>query len=216
MRSRWLTVRDGLRERDGSRAVTIYDGYMVLDPPTGQWFVAFDGQRWWFDSGSIAFDFAYTGGFVGPPEWEHWHQPEDVREWWRERFGVDVPVGEADYERARELRKAIAEAVVAVSHDQRIPDRAVTVIDECAACPDVSPQLRREPTATSDRLLATIARAAVAALSETERIRVCGADDCAVMYLDTSRSGNRAWCSMRRCGNRHKVRALRARHAASE
>ncbi|MFT4235774.1 MAG: hypothetical protein QM607_12355 [Microbacterium sp.] len=77
---------------------------MIFDPPTGQWFVAQDGQRWWFDSGSIAFDFAYTGGFSGPPEWEYWHRPEDVARWWRERFGVAVPVSGADYERARELR----------------------------------------------------------------------------------------------------------------
>ncbi|MFT4156323.1 MAG: CGNR zinc finger domain-containing protein [Microbacterium sp.] len=130
---------------------------MIFDPPIGQWFVAQDGQRWWFDSGSIAFDFAYTGGFPGPPEWEYWHGPEDVARWWRERFGAAAPVSGADYERARELRQMIALAV--------------------------------------DRLLATIARAAVTALAQPGRIRVCGADDCAVMYLDTSRSGNRAWCS---------------------
>jgi hypothetical protein len=32
-----------------------------------------------------------------------------------------------------------------------------------------------------------------------------------VLYLDTTRSGTRRWCSMRRCGNRAKVRAHRAR-----
>jgi predicted RNA-binding Zn ribbon-like protein len=184
---------------------------MTADPPTGQWLVASDGQRWWFDSGSIAFDFAYTGGFPGPPEWEHWHEPRDVAAWWRERFGVQVPVSAADCGRARELRGAIAQAVVAVSHDRPIPAEAAALIDEWAARPDVPPQLGGEPPVTSDRLLATIARAAVAALGQPERVRVCGADDCAVMYLDTSRSGNRAWCSMQRCGNRHKVRALRAR-----
>lgn len=188
---------------------------MNLDPPTGQWFVAQDGQRWWFDSGSIAFDFAYTGGFPGPPEWEYWHGPEDVARWWRERFGTDVPVGAADYEQARELRQRIAQAVIAVSHGQHIPEQAATVIDEWAARPDVPPQLHARPSVTSDRLLATIARAAVAALRRPERVRVCGAEDCAVMYVDTSRSGSRAWCSMKRCGNRHKVRALRARRAAS-
>ena len=51
---------------------------MFAEPPTGQWFDAADGQRWWFDSGSIAFDFAYTGGFGGPPEWERWHGPAEV------------------------------------------------------------------------------------------------------------------------------------------
>ncbi|GGT12677.1 hypothetical protein GCM10010176_066800 [Nonomuraea spiralis] len=37
-----------------------------------------------------------------------------------------------------------------------------------------------------------------------------GADDLAV---DTSRPGARRWCAMERCGNRHKLRALRARQA---
>lgn len=188
---------------------------MRFDPPTGQWFIAHDGQRWWFDSGSIAFDFAYTGGFPGPPEWEFWHGPEDAASWWRERFGVDVPVSRADYARARELRKRIAQSVIAVSHGQQIPAEASSSIDAWAARPDVPPQLMAEPPVTVERLLATIGRAAVTALSQTDRVRVCGASDCAVMYLDTSRSGNRAWCSMQRCGNRHKVRALRARRATS-
>lgn len=194
----------------------MYHGYMILDPSTGQWFVAGDGQRWWFDSGSIAFDFAYTGGFSGPSEWEYWHGPQDVAAWWRERFGVEISVSEADYERSRELRQMIAQAILAVSHGEDIPARVGATIDNWAACPDVAPQLRAEPSVSSDRLLATIARAAVVALRQAERVRVCGADDCAVMYLDTSRSGSRAWCSMQRCGNRHKVRKLRARRAASD
>ena len=188
---------------------------MILVPRTGQWFVAHDGQRWWFDSGSIAFDFAYTGGFPSPSAGERWHEPGDLAEWWRERFGFDAPVSAADYARARELRQAIAEAVMAVAHDQPIPAECATVIDEWAARPDVPPQLSAEPPVTSDRLLAAIARAAVEALRRADRVRVCGAGDCAVVYLDASRSGNRSWCSMQRCGNRHKARARRARRAAS-
>ncbi len=184
---------------------------MILDPSSGQWFIAHDGQRWWFDSGSVAFDFAYTGGFPGPADWEHWHKPEDLATWWRERFEADVPVSASNYGRARELRHAIAESVFAVSQNHRVPEEAVSLINEWAARPDVPPQLCKEPPVTSDRLLATIARAAVSALRQSERVRVCRAGDCAVMYLDTSRSGNRAWCSMQRCGNRHKIRALRAR-----
>ena len=30
--------------------------------PVGQWFTSAEGTRWWFDSGSFALDFAYTGG----------------------------------------------------------------------------------------------------------------------------------------------------------
>ncbi|MBW8872916.1 MAG: CGNR zinc finger domain-containing protein, partial [Leifsonia sp.] len=45
------------------------------------------------------------------------------------------------------------------------------------------------------------------------RIRECSAEDCRLVYLDTSRSGTRRWCSMHRCGNRAKVREHRARAA---
>ena len=110
--------------------------------PTGQWFDAADGQRWWFDSGSIAFDFAYTGGFGGPPEWERWHGPADVARWWRERFGVEVPVDDRAYRRARKLREAIAGAVVAAAHDQPIPAGDAATIDRYAAMPDLAAPAR--------------------------------------------------------------------------
>jgi predicted RNA-binding Zn ribbon-like protein len=183
-------------------------------PPAGQWFDAADGQRWWFDSGSIAFDFAYTGGFDGPPEWETWREPGDVAAWWRDRFGVDVTVDDTAYTTSRELRRAIADAVVACAADRAIPTATVATIDLFAAGPDLAPQLGDPIPATADRLLATIARDAVASLAQPERVRTCTAGDCGLMYLDTSRSQNRAWCSMKRCGNRHKVRQHRARRAA--
>ena len=47
-----------------------------------------------------------------------------------------------------------------------------------------------------------------------ERVRECAADDCAIVFYDESRSNNRRWCSMQRCGNRAKVRAHRARTSA--
>lgn len=186
----------------------------IVSAPTGQWFVAADGQRWWFDSGSIAFDFAYTGGFDGPAEWETWHGAGDVAAWWRERFDVETNVDDRAYRQNRELRRAIALAVVACAADRPIPADTIATIDRFATSPDLAPQLGEPVPATIDRLLATIARDAVISLSQPERIRTCAAGDCGLMYLDTSRSSNRTWCSMKRCGNRHKVRQHRSRRAA--
>ncbi|MDT0330919.1 CGNR zinc finger domain-containing protein [Nocardiopsis lambiniae] len=188
---------------------------MMSTPTTGQWLDAPDGRRWWFDSGALAFDFAYTGGFEGPPEWEHWHGPADVERWWRERFEAAVPVDGTAYRDARELRDAIARAVMAVARDLPLPDEAAAVIDRYAAMPDLPPQLGARVEPTSDRLLAVIGRDAVTSLGRPDRVRICAADDCALMYLDTSRAGSRTWCSMRRCGNRHKIRRLRERRAAA-
>ena len=44
---------------------------------------------------------------------------------------------------------------------------------------------------------------------ERKRIRKCGAPDCDVYYLDTSKGQRRQWCSMKGCGNREKQRRWR-------
>jgi predicted RNA-binding Zn ribbon-like protein len=44
---------------------------------------------------------------------------------------------------------------------------------------------------------------------ERKRIRKCGASDCDVYYLDTSKGHRRQWCSMKNCGNREKQRRWR-------
>jgi predicted RNA-binding Zn ribbon-like protein len=45
---------------------------------------------------------------------------------------------------------------------------------------------------------------------DRKRIRKCGASDCDVYYLDTSKSRRRQWCSMKGCGNREKQRRWRS------
>ncbi|MGH7315724.1 MAG: CGNR zinc finger domain-containing protein [Candidatus Rokuibacteriota bacterium] len=42
------------------------------------------------------------------------------------------------------------------------------------------------------------------------RIRKCGASDCDVYYVDTSKGHRRQWCSMKNCGNREKQRRWRS------
>jgi predicted RNA-binding Zn ribbon-like protein len=68
---------------------------------------------------------------------------------------------------------------------------------------------------TAPAALATLARDAVDLFGGplAGRIRVCSADDCGLLFVDTSRPGQRRWCSMERCGNRAKVREHRARQS---
>ena len=50
---------------------------------------------------------------------------------------------------------------------------------------------------------------------KTARVRACGDKRCAWLFLDTSRSRPRRWCSMDTCGNRAKARRhYRRRRAA--
>ncbi len=68
-----------------------------------------------------------------------------------------------------------------------------------------------------DWLLAAIARSAAEIIAETatQRLRVCSNPSCGLLFYDTSRTGRRRWCSMSRCGNRHKVAAFSKRHSVS-
>lgn len=45
---------------------------------------------------------------------------------------------------------------------------------------------------------------------DRSRIRKCGAIDCEVYFIDTSKAHRRRWCSMKNCGNREKQRRWRS------
>jgi predicted RNA-binding Zn ribbon-like protein len=44
-----------------------------------------------------------------------------------------------------------------------------------------------------------------------QRLKICPAEDCQWAFYDESRNRSAVWCSMRVCGNRHKVREYRER-----
>ncbi len=195
---------------------------------TGQWLTldedAAEGGRWWYDTGSPALDFAYVGGF------EHGHGSADGPEalttpaaldaWLIERFpGLDAAATERELADARALQVAIARILTAVGSrdDAAAPD--VDIVNLFAATPDIPPTLpggSRQAGRSRARIgqaLSTLARDATEVLSPAnrERIRPCDAADCDLIFFDESRSNNRRWCSMLRCGNRAKVRAHRSR-----
>jgi len=68
-----------------------------------------------------------------------------------------------------------------------------------------------------DWLLAAIARSAAEIIAEgpSARFRVCSNPSCGLFFYDTSRTRRRRWCSMSRCGNRHKVAVFSRRHSTS-
>jgi predicted RNA-binding Zn ribbon-like protein len=47
-------------------------------------------------------------------------------------------------------------------------------------------------------------------MADHSRIRKCGASDCEVYFIDTSKAHRRQWCSMQNCGNREKQRRWRS------
>jgi predicted RNA-binding Zn ribbon-like protein len=185
---------------------------------TGQWFVDSVGTRWFFDSGALCLDFGYTGDHgYGVPSWERLHGPNDLTAWLTERFGtLSSPVTPREFAEALRLRSAVTAVARSLADIQRPGPQAVDVINEFADGEDIAPALaggrrRRRPVRVS-QALCTIARDAVAVFgSGSERIRHCGGVNCELIFLDSSRPNARRWCSMKRCGNRTKVRIHRNR-----
>lgn len=99
-----------------------------------------------------------------------------------------------------------------------MPTAHVAVLNAAAAVPPLVPQLSPSGSmgyaaATVPAALSTLARDAIDLFSGplAARIRVCAAADCGLLLVDTSRPGQRRWCSMQRCGNLAKVRGHRQR-----
>ncbi|WP_261575594.1 CGNR zinc finger domain-containing protein [Frankia gtarii] len=183
---------------------------------TGQWFTDRAGTRWFFDSGALCLDFAYTGdlGYANPA-WERLHSPDDLADWLTQRFGpLAGPVDAAVLAAALNLRAAIVAVTRALAVDAAPDPAAVDVLNAFAAGADLAPHLGGgilvPPAPSAPRALATVARDAVRTFAAgSARIRTCAADDCALIFHDDSRASSRRWCSMRRCGNRAKVRTHR-------
>lgn len=195
----------------------------ILPRGTGQWMEDAEGPRWWFDSGSLALDFAYSGGLDRPEESQPVADAAALNDWLVERFPDVAPTaGEREFRDATGLRSAIGRLARQASRGETLAPDDVDVVNLFAATPDIPPVLPgggRQAGRTNARphqALGTIARDAVRLFGPEAdgRIRECSADDCDLVYLDTSRSANRRWCSMQRCGNRAKVRAHRARAGA--
>jgi predicted RNA-binding Zn ribbon-like protein len=146
-------------------------------------------------------------------------QPEDLRRWLVAAGRVDTapPVGSADLETARALRESIYVLALAAIGGKKFPAGARRILNRIAAGTTAVPQLTPGggvSTAGSARAaLAGIARDAVGLFGSAavRRIRQCEAETCARLFLDTSRSGERRWCSMAGCGNKAKVAQFRRR-----
>jgi predicted RNA-binding Zn ribbon-like protein len=194
-----------------------------------------DGSSFRFDPGALCLELLPTGG-PGPLSYfEVLHEPADLVRWAEESrlpgglgpgdgsgSGPAIVVSAAEVADARVLRDALWR--LAGGHVDGVPPAPddLAVLNDAAAHPPLAARLTvggdREwaPGGTGTGLLSTVARDAVDLLTGAyaHRIRACGAHGCRLLFVDTSRPGRRRWCSMERCGNRHKVRAHRARLTA--
>ncbi|PBC77701.1 putative RNA-binding Zn ribbon-like protein [Streptomyces sp. TLI_235] len=193
------------------------------DAATGLVLRSPEGTAYRFDPGALCLELLPTGGPGAYARYEVLHRPADLADWidaCRLDTG-EVAVGPADVAAARELRDALWRLTEARADGAPGAPGDYEAVNRAAAAPPPVPRIgpdgRRAAPAptTATAVLSAVARDAVALFTGpyADRIRACVAHDCQLHFVDTSRPGRRRWCSMERCGNRQKVRALRARQA---
>ena len=192
-------------------------GQVLHDPKGGSFF---------YDAGAACLDFAHTGGEGPYAVFESLREPAELAAWLAQppvAAVVTSPVTSRELAAAKALRQAIWVAAHARADREPLPADAVAVINRAAATAPLVPELasdgatvRWAPPVRVAQALSTLAREMIELLSGpfAGRIRECASDDCPLVFVDLSRPGARRWCAMERCGNRHKLRALRARRAA--
>src|SRR5262249_34912250 len=168
-------------------------------------------------------DFAHTGGEGQYAKFEILHEPADLAGWLAEpplAAVMSVPVRAGELTAAKALRQAIWDAAHDRAAGRPVAAEALAASNRVAGAAPLVPELAADGTtagwaspARATQVLASLAREMIELLSGplAGRIRECASDTCPLVFVDSSRPGARRWCSMERCGNRHKVRALRAR-----
>ncbi|MEV6492456.1 ABATE domain-containing protein [Actinoplanes sp. NPDC051633] len=178
----------------------------------------------WF-GGRVSLDFTATVGERWRGRFERLRAPDDLARWFVEA-GIHpdaVPVSYARMRQARYLREALYR-LFRSTLDATSPDPTdIGEVNRWAtrSAPGAALGFDRgtftvhQPALDAAMLLAAIARDGVDLLTgpSAGRIKECGRDDCALLFLDESRAGVRRWCSMSACGARSKMSAYRSRQS---
>ncbi|MFI0965819.1 CGNR zinc finger domain-containing protein [Streptomyces sp. NPDC021080] len=180
-------------------------------------------------AGRLCLDFMRTLRLRGTDEaTEELATAQDLADWVAQLgpYPADmvVPVpAPAVLRRARALREAVHTLLTAARGDggsAACPPRERELLNTIAA--EATPTVRLDATGTAvhgakdpvGAVLADIARDAVtlATSPALAQVRACSGPRCAAWFLDTSRPGNRRWCSMETCGNASKKNTWRTKH----
>lgn len=177
-----------------------------------------DGFR--FRGGHPALDFTATlTGRVKSVQRDLLATGDDLRRWLSAAgYACSSSPSDDALSLARDVREAIFDLAVSQIEQCPPPADALKRINDLALGTAAAPQLDKhrqtEITGSAEALVVHLAREAIILLGgpDAGRIRLCEGDGCAILFIDRSRSGERRWCSMKSCGNRHKVSEHRRRN----
>jgi predicted RNA-binding Zn ribbon-like protein len=173
-----------------------------------------------FRSGSLALDLPATlaGRLRAEPK-DLLATPRDLGRW-LVAAGLAPRILEVEESALRDagaLREVLYRLALATARGESLAAKDRALINRWAAEPPPAPQLGPSGLTWTrsgvPTLLAAIAREGVELLGGplASRIRECEGEGCALLFVDTSRSGLRRWCSMQGCGNKAKVAEFRRR-----
>ncbi len=179
-----------------------------------------------FRAGNIALDLPATlAGRLKPAQRDLLTRPEDVGRWLvAAGLARKAPVTEIeDVAEMRRLREAIYSLALAQINGDDTPSNARATLNRLAAGSSLAtPRLENSGqmrlTGSTRGFITTLAHEAIRLFSDERRnrIRQCASETCALLFLDTSRAGERRWCSMAGCGNKAKVAEFRRRKRVAE
>jgi predicted RNA-binding Zn ribbon-like protein len=185
-----------------------------------------------FIAGHVALDFVNTAEERGHPDAaEALRTPGDLR-LWGQRYGlISAAEGlavddEAELGLALEARELLYALLLARVHGAPAPDAQFARLAEIARQAYVAAALQPDGDGSvswhwSPSELSTVRHVAVANAVDllrrepSDRLKQCPGEHCGWFFLDTTRRGNRRWCSMSECGQEAKDERRRARRQAA-
>ena len=141
---------------------------------------------------------------------------ELLPEWLEEQGVAESP---AALDRAREVREALRDLLIANNERREPPADAVRLLEHAAARSRLTVRFAPPELVPLDGgvdgALGTVLAAAFQAMSDGSWSRLKACRNCHWAFYDESRNRSAAWCSMKLCGNRLKTRAYRRRKAVA-
>lgn len=185
----------------------------------------------------ISLDFANTTVMTRQGRVDAFEHPDRLLEWmrrsdapgWTELRPQGISGARRLHHEALQLRTALNLLFMATASNSPPPGPVQDSLDRVLRWASLTQLSRRDPDGrlrlvgkyrphTEMAALAPIVIDGLRLSSEIApaRLRRCKAEDCVRWFADTSKGGQRQWCSMATCGNRAKAARYRARHGPQD
>jgi predicted RNA-binding Zn ribbon-like protein len=182
-----------------------------------------------FIAGDVALDFVNTAEEGGRPEAGDALRTLDDLRLWGERRGVigggaDDDARHLELPAALEARELLYGLFLDRVRDQRAPAASLLQLGRLASSAYQAARLNQEADGRlswswDPARLATVRHVAVVSAMELlsqrpfVRLKQCPGEECGWFFLDTTKRGNRRWCSMSECGQEAKSARRRERYS---